>query len=187
MEITFGCTECDEWITTDKSDQIVIVRCPKCGVENSVGPNGVFRPLVMNSGNWISECSDELYKKIQDSLREGINKGEATRKLAERVQRELPTVGKDRAFIIAQAETAAAYGESHFHSIKHSGFKTKRWLTCKDHEVRKSHRKCKSQGAIPIDQPFHNGLMYPGHLGSGNIDECLGCRCYLAPGDFKES
>ncbi len=206
MDIKFQCANCGQHVIIDAAATGLEVSCPTCGTnftvplvvcargplsnldpDETLTPSGITRKLKMSARNWILECSDDIYKKIQGSLLEGLNKGETMQKLTKRVLMELPTVGKDRAFIIAQAETQAAYGESSFHSIKQSGFKTKRWETCNDELVREAHRKCKAQGAIPIDQSFDNGLMYPGDLGSSKIDECIGCRCFLAPGDEVES
>jgi hypothetical protein len=146
-------------------------------------PHGVIRKPVMNSQNWICECSQDVYKRIQRSILEGFTNGERMRDLTERILNELPIIDGDRAFVIAQTELSAAIGESRFHSIKRAGFATKRWEICDEEPANESHRKCNAQGAIPIDQPFHNGLMYPGDLSAGKIDECIGCCCFLEPGD----
>ena len=36
---------------------------------------------------------------------------------------------------------------------------------------------------VPIDQPFPNGLMYPGDP-SGSPGEIINCRCDMIPGDL---
>ena len=151
------------------------------GADEIVTPQGIVRKLVMNKKNWIPDCPQNIYEQIQRSLLEGINKGETMRELTKRVQNEFKAADKDRAYVIAQAEMQAAYGEAQFHTLKLAGYATKRWKTSDDELVRKSHRKCKAQGAIPIDEPFSNGLMYPGDL-SGDSNEVIDCRCYLAAG-----
>jgi SPP1 gp7 family putative phage head morphogenesis protein len=201
MDIAFNCEKCGQHIVIDGGGMGMTVPCPTCGVDlivptylgcargaitnigvdEIVTPQGIIRKLVMNKKNWIPDCPQNIYEQLQHSLLEGINNGETMRELAKRVQNEFKAADKDRAFVIAQTETQAAYGEAQFHSLKQAGFTTKRWETSKDELVRKSHRKCKAQGAIPIDQPFSNGLMYPGDL-STDSSEAIGCRCFLAPG-----
>jgi SPP1 gp7 family putative phage head morphogenesis protein len=189
MDIEFGCYKCGQSIVIDKAGAGMIVPCPTCGERLAVPietPYGIVKRPVMNSKNWISNCSQNDYEQIQRSLVEGLDKGETMRELTKRVQKEFNGVDKDRAFIIAQTETSAASGRASFESVKGTTFTTKRWVTSDDDEVRPSHAACQAQGAIPIDEPFSNGLMYPGDLSAGKPDECIGCRCFLAAGDPDE-
>jgi len=65
-----------------------------------------------------------------------------------------------------------------FKRFKNEGYRRKKWVTSGDELVRDSHRACERQGAIPIDQPFANGLMFPRDP-NGEASELNGCRCYL--------
>ena len=47
-----------------------------------------------------------------------------------------------------------------------------------DERLRDSHYLCEAQGAIPVDQPFQNGLRYPGDP-DGDASEVVNCRCRL--------
>jgi hypothetical protein len=69
-----------------------------------------------------------------------------------------------------------------FQRLKGDGYRRKKWVTSGDELVRDSHRACEQQGAIPIDQPFANGLMYPRDP-NGDASELRGCRCMLQTGD----
>ena len=39
---------------------------------------------------------------------------------------------------------------------------------------------CEAEGAIPVDQVFSNGLMFPGDP-EGDAGEVINCRCHLMP------
>lgn len=184
------------------------VQCPTCGASlivpetylvcargllpealregETVTPQGIIRKLVINSKNWIPDCPQNIYEQIQRSLSEGTDKGETMRALTKRVQKEFRGVDEDRAYTIAHTEMLIAYGRWQFESLKLGGYEMKRWHTSDDELVRPSHKACGLQGAIPIDEPFSNGLMYPGDLGAGNTNEVIGCRCYLVSGDEEE-
>jgi uncharacterized protein with gpF-like domain len=189
MDIKFSCYKCRQSIVIDEAGAGIIVSCPTCGERLAVPidtPYGIVMRPVMNSKNWIPDCPQNIYEQIQRSLVEGLDKGETMRALAKRVQMEFSGVDKGRAFIIAQTETQAASGRASFESLKWAGFTTKKWVSRDDDEVRESHRKCEAQGAIPVNEPFSNSLMYPGDLSAGNPDECIGCRCFLAAGDEND-
>lgn len=205
MDITFDCTSCGTHIVIDEAGTGMSVPCPTCGASlivpktysvcargllpgalregETLTPQGIVRKLVMNSKNWLPDCPQNTYDQIQRSLLEGIEKGETMRELTKRVQKEFNGVDKDRAYTIAHTEMIAAYGRREFESLKLDGAKMKRWITSDDELVRPSHEACGSQGAIPIDEPFSNSLMYPGDLSAGNTNEVIGCRCYLESGD----
>jgi SPP1 gp7 family putative phage head morphogenesis protein len=205
VDIKFNCTACGTHIAIDEAGAGLSVQCPTCGAslivpENysvcargllpealregeTVTPQGITKKFVMHSKNWIPDCPQNIYEQIQRSLLEGDKKGEPMRELTKRVQKEFRGVDKDRAYAIAHTEMVAAYGAAQFQVLKDSNYKTKRWVTARDELVRPSHRDCELQGAIPIDEPFSNGLMYPCDLGAGNTNEVKGCRCLLQSGD----
>jgi SPP1 gp7 family putative phage head morphogenesis protein len=199
MDIAFNCDKCGQHIVIDEAGAGMIVPCPTCGASlivpatysvcargdlGNIGPNEIVTPqgittkLLVNSKNWIPDCPQTIYEQIQRSLLEGWNKGETERQLIKRVQKQFD-VNEERAYTIAHAEGLCANNKTQFHLFKSDGYMSKKWVTSNDELVRPSHRQCKKQGAIPINQPFSNGLMYPGDLSAGKLDECFGCRCYL--------
>lgn len=54
---------------------------------------------------------------------------------------------------------------------------SKRWVTVQDERVRDSHAALHG-AVIPVDEPFGNGLMFPGDP-SGPPEEVYNCRCTL--------
>jgi len=203
MDITFNCTSCGTHIVIDEVGAGMSVQCPNCGANlivpkidlfcargllpealregETITPQGITHKFVMNRDCKIAGCPQNILDRIQDSLLEGIQKGETMRELTKRVQKEFRGVDKDRAYTIAKTLSQAAHGAAHFKELKDAGYRTKRWVTSDDEDVRDSHRACERQGAIPMDKPFVNGLMYPGDA-KGDASECEGCRCYLETG-----
>lgn len=53
------------------------------------------------------------------------------------------------------------------------------WIDAKDHRERLSHKVCGRQEPMDLDQPFANGLMYPGDP-DGPAKEVVNCRCKVA-------
>ena len=203
MDITFNCTSCDTHIVIDEAGAGMSVQCPNCGANlivpktdsfcargllpealregETITPQGIAHKFVMNRDCKIAGCPQNILDRIQDSLLEGIEKGETMRELTKRVQNEFAGVDKKRAGVIAQTLSQAAHGAAHFKELKDAGYRTKKWVTCDDELVRESHRACERQRAIPMDEQFVNGLMYPGDP-KGDASECEGCRCFLAVG-----
>lgn len=172
MDIKFNCVCCGTHIVIDEAGAGMSVQCPNCGASLNV-------PKAY-SVCW-PDCPQNIYEQIQRSVLEGIEKGETMRELTKRVQNEFTGVDKKRAGIIAQTLSKAVSGAAHFKELKDAGYRTKRWVTSDDEDVRDSHRACERQGAIPMDKPFVNGLMYPGDP-KGDAREREGCRCYLETG-----
>ena len=207
MDIAFNCDKCGQHVVIDAAGAGMSVQCPNCGASlivpkidsfcargllpealregETITPQGITHKFVMNRDCKIAGCPQNILGRIQDSLLEGIQKGETMRELTKRVQKEFLGVDKDRAYTIAQTLSKAAHVADDFKGLKDAGYRTKRWVTSDDELVRESHRACERQGAIPMDEPFVNGLMYPGDP-KGDAGECEGCRCFLATGGSAE-
>lgn len=95
----------------------------------------------------------------------------------------------DAAAVYAQAEESRAAGVAGYVAAFSAGFAvveagrraaengakpTKTWITGSN--PRSSHASLNGQ-TVPIDEPFSNGLMWPGE--SGNPDEVAGCNCTI--------
>ncbi|MGA2030068.1 MAG: hypothetical protein ABSG87_08355, partial [Verrucomicrobiota bacterium] len=124
MDITFNCTSCDTHIVIDEAGAGMSVQCPNCGAslivpkidlfcargllpdalreDETITPQGITRKFVMNRDCKIAGCPQNILDRIQDSLLEGIQKGETMRELTKRVQKEFRGVDKDRAYTIAK-------------------------------------------------------------------------------------
>ena len=79
---------------------------------------------------------------------------------------------------MAATEAQVVYGVSQSEALAAAGFAHKRWETVGDDRVRDSHYLCESQHIIPMDQPFQNGLQFPGDP-NGGPEEVCNCRCNL--------
>lgn len=139
---------------------------------------GLVQKFVNARDNALKDAPDEIYRAIQDELKEGALAGETMPELAARVREAFAGVGERRADLIARTETASAYSTAALDSMRAAGFARKRWVISTDERVRTSHRECAAQGPIPVDEPFKNGLMNPGDP-QGEAREVINCRCYL--------
>lgn len=86
----------------------------------------------------------------------------------------------------AQFMTTAEQNRMALVEGKKMGMNGKRWVAHADNETRPSHRNLNGE-MRPIDEPFSNGLMYPGDP-KGAQAEIEGCRCkvvacMLVPGN----
>lgn len=99
-----------------------------------------------------------------------------------RIQQHLPDMQAERAAAIATSEAHTSMQAGSFAQMQYGGCTTKTWITAGDEDVRDSHRS-QNGVTVPIDQPFPNGLMYPGDP-SGSPGEIINCRCDMIPGDL---
>lgn len=148
------------------------------GEGEEVTPQGVITKFINKRENKVVGCPEEIYKSINSELEAGTQAGDTMDELAKRIQDKFEDISKGRAMVIAQTETQSVYGTAQSNAIKQAGFEKKQWVSYHDDKVRESHEECNDEGAIPVDQPFSNGLMYPGDP-NGPADEVIGCRCYL--------
>lgn len=143
-----------------------------------VTPRGLTHEFVIDRQNKLSGVPQEVYARVKATLEEGIRRGETMDELAGRVQAEMGQIDAGQAHTIAQTETASAYNTGRMDGMRRHGIAHKSWLTADDDRVRKMHTKAEADGAIPIDDKFSNGLMYPGDP-EGGPAEVINCRCTL--------
>jgi hypothetical protein len=148
-----------------------------------ITPYGIAREFALKRENKIANCPQEIFDEIQAQLNEGLKEGETMDELSARVSSAFDNISDGRALLIAQTEAQSAYGTARSFELEQMGVKTKIWVTSDDELVRSSHRQCAAEGPIPIDQPFSNGLMFPGDPDSLDAGEVINCRCYLERGD----
>lgn len=115
---------------------------------------------------------------LRDELVEGIANGESVPKLRGRVSRVFADAKGRRAETIARTESHNSVGAGTFETYRVAEVGKKEWLATKDSRTRDSHRNIDGQ-VRPMDQPFSNGLMYPG--APGPAKEVVNCRCALLP------
>ena len=127
--------------------------------------------------------------KFLDSVSEAFDKviqsGKAAGLTDEQIAKDLDDLAlgieTGHGVTVAATETQATYGSAQIRLLKTAGFMTKIWATMEDERVRPSHVECGEQGAVLMDKPFINGLMYPGDP-KGPPEEIINCRCWLVGG-----
>ncbi len=129
----------------------------------------------------IQSINDTTWDALRKSLQEGLANGDTTLQLADRVKAVYQDATDLRAETIAVTETNIALNSGRFIGMAQAGVELKRWRTSNLANVRPSHKLAEAASAngIPIDQPFSNGLMYPGDP-EGDASEVINCRCYMA-------
>lgn len=135
---------------------------------------------------WLDEYGADQVKNInettkdalRDELVEGLANGESVPKLRDRVSRVFADAKGRRAETIARTESHNSVSAGTFETYKAADVERKEWLATKDSRTRDSHRAIDGE-VKPIDQPFSNGLMYPG--APGPAKEVINCRCALLP------
>lgn len=128
---------------------------------------------------------EDARTKIIASIQRGVADGEDARAIARRVKEVVGEL-ESRGEVVAETEAQVTYGVAQSEALALAGYPMKRWVSCRDERVRDSHVRCDQQGAIPVDRPFANGLMYPGDP-DGPPEEVINCRCHLEPAGEKAS
>lgn len=134
--------------------------------------------FVKQRENRLSGVPADIHEKIKAALDEGINAGESTAQLSDRIRAAFNGLSRDRATMIAQTETSAAYGYSRDVAMKAAGVSYKRWLTSGNSNVRAAHADANGQ-TVPVDDPFIVGgelLQHPGD-NTASAGNTINCHC----------
>lgn len=156
-------------------------------IEDSFGVRAVTAPKLTDylrqSGlRRVKGINETTRDKLAATLADGIEAGESTAQLVKRMQQHMPDIQAERAAAIATSEAHTSMQAGSFAQMRFGGITTKTWITAGDEATRDSHRAQDGQ-TVPIDQPFRNGLMYPGDP-SGAPGEIINCRCDMLPGEL---
>jgi len=133
--------------------------------------------LANTYSNRIKGINTTLTKKLRSEVKVSVVAGESIDQLSTRLK-DVYNFSTSRSKIIARTETANIMSESSFKTYKKNGITKKEWLDAGDSKVRAEHKTNAAQGAIPIDQPFASGEMFP---------DSVNCRCSISPSFKKES
>jgi hypothetical protein len=122
--------------------------------------------------------------QLNTSLDQGLDAGETSAQLADRVKAVFNNLTSGEAKRVAQTETNMAYNNARHLAMTDAGIQYKAWLSSHGPNVREAHAIAEEQyidAPIPVEEPFEVGgeqLMYPGDdsLGAsaGNI---INCQC----------
>ena len=128
--------------------------------------------------NKIVGAAEDVFKRINRSVEEGINKGDSIADISSAVKREFNDISRGRAKTIAMTETSTAYGRGRDLAMRDAGVKFKKWLTSGLGNVRDTHVEANGQ-VRQINEPFEVGgfdLMHPSDP-TGPPEEVINCHC----------
>ena len=120
-------------------------------------------------------------QKVSSALAQGIMQGESIRNISKRLQ-TVTKMNNTAAVRTARTLTTGAENGGRFQCSKRlesAGVEQeKQWMATLDKRTRDSHRAL-DQETVPMDQPFSNGLMYPGDMSMAHSkpEEVYNCRC----------
>jgi len=122
-------------------------------------------------------------QRINAQMLRGIIQGEGISKLADRLQ-DVTVMDRDAAIRNARTMHTSAMNKGCLDAMQDAektGIVLKKiWYTCGDDRVRESHERINGEER-ELDEPFSNGLMYPGDEESpeSTPEETYNCRCTM--------
>lgn len=131
--------------------------------------------LLENVVNPISQTTiDHIETVLQEAIREGWGVDKAVKEL------EDSDITKRRARMIVRTETVKAANFTQLSAADMEDYEMeKQWIAVEDNRTRRSHSHAGVDGErVDLDQPFSNGLMFPGDP-KGDAAEVINCRCTL--------
>ena len=136
--------------------------------------------LIAQRMNLISGLPDELFADVQRELSEGLNAGESLAQLSARIEN---LFSPERAALIAQTETAAAYGFASHAAALEAGVGYKQWIHAGFPKVPREDHLGIDGLVVPIDEFYPVGdppLMFPGDP-DGSAEDVINCGCISVP------
>jgi SPP1 gp7 family putative phage head morphogenesis protein len=139
--------------------------------------------FIARRQNLLSNVPQEIFDSIREEISAGLNKGESIRDLSKRITKAFDEIGKERAQVIAQTETAAAYGFASDKAARAAGITYKKWIHSVISKVPRPDHLAIDGLIIPFDEAYPVGnppLMYP-HAPDGAAEDVINCRCMSIP------
>jgi SPP1 gp7 family putative phage head morphogenesis protein len=109
--------------------------------------------FLQDRKNKLSNVPQDVFDRIKGRIEAGINGGDSNKTIADAVRAEFNDIGEGRAKVIANTETAAAYGTGRHEAMTAAGVAWKRWLTSGNANVRPAHQDMNGI-IVAIDEPF---------------------------------
>jgi SPP1 gp7 family putative phage head morphogenesis protein len=141
-------------------------------------PPGAALKFLDDRENLMAGVADEVHERVLDQIKQSLESGDTMAQIAERVRREFNDIDKGRGLVIAQTETAAAYGTARHEAMQQAGTPYKGWLTSGNANVRPAHAAANGQ-TVEINEPFYvdgEQLQFPGDP-SGSAGNVISCHC----------
>lgn len=120
----------------------------------------------------------DVKERLKDTARALPVEEENTVERARRVHAEGDAILDGAGKRVSETESQIIYGHSVLRALQRAGYTSAYWVTMGDERVRDSHNECEAAGAVPLGQPFPNGLLFPGDAEHGGPEEI--CNCFPA-------
>ena len=143
---------------------------------------GTVSRFIQGRDKLLEKVGATAQAQLNTALQAGIEAGETTEQLTERVKGVFNSLANAEAKRIAMTETAAAYGFSRHQAMTDAGIEYKSWVSSHGPTVRPAHAEAEERyqdNPIPVDQPFEvdgEQLMYPGDP-AGEPGNVINCHC----------
>ena len=143
------------------------------------------KPRLLSVTKWELDAPKDMrwnQQHITQQITQGIMQGEDIRQISGRLQ---AVTGMDKGAAMRNARTAMTGAQNSgrmdaYERAEALGIELeKEWLATIDNKTRDSHIDLDGTH-VPMDEPFANGLMYPGDP-SGDQAEVYNCRCTMIP------
>ncbi len=131
----------------------------------------ILKSLEKRSELYGLSVSNTTRDKITKAISAGIEAGEGTAQIGDRILKVYKEYPTSRADLIARTETTAANNEGFIEAYKQSDVTHKEWIATQDDRTREEHLLLDGE-IVAIGKNFSNGLEYP---------QEPNCRCVLAP------
>jgi hypothetical protein len=172
-------------IVSDRIDRILKSYDPAPSIlkRTSFGKNERWEALVNEFFNQflldkvVRPISDTSKRLILEMITKGVDEGLGAEEIARMILAS--DVNKTRAILIVRTETTRATNFAGMAAAYETGYQTqKNWIEIKDDRTRRTHRHGTGVGGEirDLDQPYGNGLMFPGDP-NGGANEVCNCRC----------
>jgi len=144
-----------------------------------------FKKYLLNKV--VVPISQTTVDRIESTLQDALNEGWGVDKTVKELEEE--DITKARARLIVRTESARATNFTQMAAADEEDVEMeKQWIAIEDNRTRKSHSHAGVDGErIDLNQPFSNGLMFPGDP-EGSAKEVCNCRCtmgYFAKRDLN--
>ena len=141
------------------------------------------RSIELFIGEWLASKITRINTTTEDQIRtivrNGIEQGFGTDKIAREIRNFAPSIARTRASIIARTETHAAANFGAQEAAQLTGLELRReWVSVEDDRTRPDHADANGQ-VVGMNEPFEvegEQLMYPGDP-SGSAGNIINCRC----------
>lgn len=145
------------------------------GIEFDINNPAVQEWINDKTFKFANEVNKKTLAELRGELRTAMSTGEGIKEAEKRIERVFSMARGYRTERIARTEIISAHNNGAMQAYKQSEVvEEKEWISSRDANVRDSHQIDGEK--VPIDQPFSNGLMYPGDP-AGAAGDVINCRC----------